>query len=82
MDKESVISPLLFSIMLSVVCYNAGGAIGRYLCTDDGGLWKRGRNVQYVVEQLKEWQQSRSTTVFIWQGVEKDKLIQFFWSVG
>lgn len=52
--QGSVISPLLFSIVIDDVCENVGQNIGRSLFADDGALWKRGRNVEYVVKQMQE----------------------------
>lgn len=52
--QGSVISPLLFSIMIDDVYEDIGQSTGRSLFADDGALWKRGRNVKYVVKQLQE----------------------------
>lgn len=53
--QGSVISPLLFSIMIDDVYNNIGQGIGKSLFVDDGAMWKRGRNVvEYVVKQLQE----------------------------
>lgn len=46
--QGSVISPILFSIMINYVFRQVDGDIGRLLFADDGALWKRGRNINYI----------------------------------
>lgn len=52
--QGSVISPTLFSIMINDVFVNIPNDIGRSLFADDGALWKRGRNVEYVVKKMQD----------------------------
>ena len=49
----SVISPVLFNIMINDIFSGIGGGFGRSLFADDGALWKRGRNVDYVLRQAQ-----------------------------
>jgi hypothetical protein len=48
-NAGSVISPLLFSIMINDIYSQVQPDIGRLLFSDVGALWKRGRNVPYTV---------------------------------
>lgn len=52
--QGSVISPILFSIMIKDIFSNIQDDIGRSLFADDGVLWKRGRNVEYVKQRMQE----------------------------
>ena len=51
--QGSVISPVLFNIMINDIFSGIGGGFGRSLFADDGALWKRGRNVDYVLRQAQ-----------------------------
>jgi len=51
--QGSVISQL-FSIMIDEVYENVGQNIGRSLFSDDGALWKRDRNVEYVLNGCRK----------------------------
>jgi len=51
--KESVKSPTLFSIMINDVFVNISTDMGRSLFVDDGALWKRGGNVEYVIKSAR-----------------------------
>uniref|UniRef100_A0A8C6S2Z8 Reverse transcriptase domain-containing protein n=1 Tax=Neogobius melanostomus TaxID=47308 RepID=A0A8C6S2Z8_9GOBI len=46
--QGSVISPLLFIIMINDVFGAVSGSVGRSLFADDGAVWSRGRNVEYL----------------------------------
>ncbi len=50
--QGSVISPLLFIIMINDVYGTVPEDIGRSLFADDGALWKRGRNMGYVTRKM------------------------------
>ena len=50
----SVISPLLFSIMINDIYSQVRPDIGRLLFADDGALWKWGRNLPYIVRKVQE----------------------------
>uniref|UniRef100_A0A671TUX8 Reverse transcriptase domain-containing protein n=1 Tax=Sparus aurata TaxID=8175 RepID=A0A671TUX8_SPAAU len=52
--QGSVISPLLFNIMINDVFANVQPRIGRSLFADDGSLWKRGKNVKYTLKKVQE----------------------------
>lgn len=52
--QGSMISPLLFSIIINDVYSQVRPDIGRMLFADDGALWKRGRNVPYIVRKVQE----------------------------
>lgn len=52
--QGSVISPLLFNIMINDVFSNVQSGIGKSLFADDGSLWKRGKNVKYTMKKVQE----------------------------
>ncbi|KAL2088359.1 hypothetical protein ACEWY4_015258 [Coilia grayii] len=52
--QGSVISPLLFNIMIKDIFSNLRPDIGQSLFADDGGLWKRGKNVKHTVRRMQE----------------------------
>ncbi len=51
--QGSVVSPLLFIIMINDIFLKVPANIGRSLFADDGALWKRGRNIEYVVRKVQ-----------------------------
>ena len=52
-EVGSVISPLLFSVIIDDIFNGVEPGVGRSLFADDGSLWKRGRNVKYVVGKVQ-----------------------------
>ena len=52
--QGSVISPVLFNIMINDIFSNVGGGLGLSLFADDGAIWKRGRNVEHVIRQVQK----------------------------
>uniref|UniRef100_A0A673MAK6 Uncharacterized LOC107721237 n=1 Tax=Sinocyclocheilus rhinocerous TaxID=307959 RepID=A0A673MAK6_9TELE len=53
--QGSVISPLIFSIMINDVFNQVQQqGVGRSLFADDGALWKRGRNILYINGRMQE----------------------------
>lgn len=52
--QGSVISPVLFLIMINDVYNNVNPDIGKSLFADDGAIWKRGRNMDFVVKKVQE----------------------------
>ena len=60
--QGSVISPLLYILMINDIFARVPGGIGRSLFADDGALWKRGRNVeagvrhvQGAIDEVEQW---------------------------
>lgn len=52
--QGSIISPLLFSLMINEVFNEVENGVGLSLFADDGAMWKRGRNVKFIVKKLQE----------------------------
>uniref|UniRef100_A0A3B3Q2D7 Reverse transcriptase domain-containing protein n=1 Tax=Paramormyrops kingsleyae TaxID=1676925 RepID=A0A3B3Q2D7_9TELE len=78
--QGSVISPTLFSIMINDIYGHIQGDMGRSLFADDGALWKRGRNVEYIVKKLQEGIQQVERWGIKWSfkfSVEKSKVMFF-----
>ena len=61
--QGSVISPILFSIMIDDVFDNIDRDIGRSLFADDGALWKRGKNIKHIVKKTAECYRESGTVV-------------------
>lgn len=60
--QGSVISPILFSIMINDIYLELPVDMGRSLFADDGAIWKRGRNGEFInkklqngINQVAEW---------------------------
>lgn len=51
--QGSIVSPLLFSIMINEVFSEVEHGMGLSLFADDGSIWKRGRNVEFIVKKLQ-----------------------------
>ena len=51
--REVFISPILFNIMINDIFANIGGGFGLSLFADDGAIWKRGRNVGFILKQVQ-----------------------------
>lgn len=52
--QGSIVSPVLFSIMINEIFCNVESSVGVSLFADDGIMWKRGRNVKYIVKKLQQ----------------------------
>lgn len=52
--QGSIISPLLFFIMINDVFKSIESSTGVVLFADNGALWKKRRNVQYVVNKRRK----------------------------
>lgn len=52
--QGSIISPLLFSIMINDVFDEIENGIRRSLFADDGAIWVRGRNLDFIVKKIQE----------------------------
>lgn len=50
----SVISPLLFSVMIDDVFSDMEKGLGLSLFADNGAIWKRGRKISFVVKKIQE----------------------------
>ena len=51
--QGSVISPVLFNMMINDIFDKVEGAFGLSLFVDDGLIWKRGRNVEFILKQIQ-----------------------------
>ena len=51
--QESVISPVLFSIMINDIFSRVPNHFGKSLFTDDWAIWKRGRNLHVIFHQMQ-----------------------------
>lgn len=47
------LSPLLFSLMINDMYADIVMQMGVSLFVDDGAIWKRGRNVDYIVQEMQ-----------------------------
>lgn len=52
--QGSVISPILFNIMINYIYERVKPSMGKALYADDGAVWKRGRNLRNVVKGIQE----------------------------
>ena len=52
--QGSVISPILFSIMINYVFSKVQGNIGWSLFADDRTLWKRGKNIDHIMGKTQD----------------------------
>lgn len=52
--QGSVISPVLFNVIVNDMFGEVVVGFGRSLFADDGAIWKRGRNVNYVMGQMQQ----------------------------
>ncbi|XP_059831098.1 uncharacterized protein LOC132396952 [Hypanus sabinus] len=51
--QGSVISPVFFNVMINNNFEQVGTGFGKSLFADDGAIWKRGRNIKYILKQLQ-----------------------------
>uniref|UniRef100_A0A3Q2ZQ74 Reverse transcriptase domain-containing protein n=1 Tax=Kryptolebias marmoratus TaxID=37003 RepID=A0A3Q2ZQ74_KRYMA len=78
--QGSIISPVLFSIMINDVFKDLGQDMGCSLFADDGAVWKRGKNVEFCVKKLQEEIYKIEKWAFQWGfkfSVEKSKVMLF-----
>uniref|UniRef100_A0A8C1TCJ5 RNA-directed DNA polymerase from mobile element jockey n=1 Tax=Cyprinus carpio TaxID=7962 RepID=A0A8C1TCJ5_CYPCA len=52
--QGSVISPILFNLMINDIFEKLNPNIGKALYADDGAVWKRGRNLRSIVKGIQE----------------------------
>ena len=52
--QGSVISQVLFNVMVNDIFKDIGSGFGFSLFADDGTLWKRGRNIKHITEKIQE----------------------------
>lgn len=78
--QGSIISPLLFSIMVNDVFSGLDKNIMQSLFADDGALWRRGRNVRFVYEKMQNAIKSVENWAYDWGvkfSVNKTKTVVF-----
>lgn len=78
--QGSVISPLLFIIMINDVFATIDKNVNKSLFADDGALWFRGRNVEYIVNKMQAALKNVEEWSYKWGfkfSVEKTKYIFF-----
>lgn len=51
--QGSVVSPVLFNVMINDMFSALSQGVGRSLYADDGALWVRGRNVPFIAQKLQ-----------------------------
>ena len=52
--QGSVISPVLFNVMINDIFAKIGRGYSLSLFADDGAIWKRGRNVAFILGQVQK----------------------------
>lgn len=52
--QGSVISPVLFNVMINDIFENAQQGFGKSLFADDGALWRRGKNMHHMFCQTQQ----------------------------
>ena len=78
--QGSIISPLLFSLMINDVYEDIVNEMGVSLFADDGAIWKRGRNVSFIVLRLQRAITREEEWSYKWGfkfSVEKTKIMLF-----
>jgi ribonuclease HI len=78
--QGSVCSPVLFNFMINDIFSTIGQRLGKSLYADDGALWKRGRNIEYVEKSMQKAVNEVENWVNKWSfrlSVEKTKVICF-----
>ena len=53
--QGSIVSPLLISNMINYVFMSLENGMGFSLFADDGAIWKRGRNLEFIVKKLQDY---------------------------
>ena len=51
--QGSVISPVLFNVMINDIFQDVGPGFGMSLFADDGAVWKRGRDIKHVSKRMQ-----------------------------
>lgn len=51
--QGSVISPVLFNVMINDMFDDVGRGFGLSLFADDGAIWKRGRNIKFIIKKMQ-----------------------------
>ena len=52
--QRSVCSPILFNIMMNYIYEGVDSTVGKSLYVDDGALWVRGRNLEYLKKNMQK----------------------------
>lgn len=78
--QGSIVSPVLFSIMINEVFGDIDYSMGVSLFADDGVIWKRGRNLQFTMAKMQQELQKVESWALAWGfrfSVSKTKWIIF-----
>ncbi|XP_023190232.1 uncharacterized protein LOC111608691 [Xiphophorus maculatus] len=78
--QGSIISPMLFIIMINDIFNNIDKSFGVSLFADDGLIWKRGRNIEFVNRKLQEALHSVEAWALEWGfriSISKSKVVVF-----
>uniref|UniRef100_A0A3Q3AL86 Reverse transcriptase domain-containing protein n=1 Tax=Kryptolebias marmoratus TaxID=37003 RepID=A0A3Q3AL86_KRYMA len=78
--QGSIISPILFNIMINDIFSSIDKSFGVSLFADDGIIWKRGRNIKFVKRKLQEAVTSVENWALEWGfrfSISKSKVVVF-----
>lgn len=78
--QGSIISPLLFTVMINEAFKEVDKSIDVALFADDGAMWKRGRNVEHIVQRMQQGVDKVQKWALDWGfriSVEKTKFMLF-----
>ena len=51
--QGSIMSPVLFNVMVKDIFEDLGSGFGVSLLADDGAVWKRGRNIKHITSECR-----------------------------
>ena len=78
--QGSVISPVLFNVMINDIFQEVGAGFGLSLFADDGAIWRRGRNIKFLIgkvqgalDKVVKWAENWGFKI----SVEKSKFVTF-----
>ena len=52
--QGSIVSPLFFAIMIDQIFKDLQAPDGVALFADDGAMWKKGRNLEFIVNKMQD----------------------------